>query len=468
MTLQQTHPNPIGINWVSNIPKHWRILKLRSILKHVSMKNKPNLPLLSITRERGIILRDVSSKEENHNYIPDDLTNYKVVSPGQFGINKMKAWQGSYGVSTYHGIISPAYYTFNLTGVTCDFFHLAIRSKAYIPFFTQASDGVRVGQWDLSLTRMKEIPFFIPPEHEQRKIDKVINLVNLKINKFIQKKKRLIELLKEQKQAIINQAVTRGLDPNVRLKPSGVEWLGDIPEHWEILPIKRIVKTKMTDGPHETPELLEEGVPFVSADAIKNGKVLLPRKRGNISAETHQFYCRKIKPQKDDIFIVKSGSTTGKIGIVDFDDEFSIWSPLALVRVKNTISPRLVYHALSSKYFQQQVKDRWSFGTQPNIGMGILQNLLIALPPCAREQAKILNHLENKSFPIDSMISKINREIDLIQEYRTRLISDVVTGQIDVRNIEIGDIVDEKLIEEPLEEEQEEESLELVGVSDDD
>lgn len=456
MTSQQTHYKPTGINWLSSIPQHWKSLKLRSILKHVSTKNRPNLPLLSITRERGIILRDISSKEENHNYIPDDLSNYKVVSPGQFGINKMKAWQGSYGVSAHHGIISPAYYTFNLTGVTCDFFHLAIRSKAYIPFFTQASDGVRVGQWDLSLTRMKEIPFFIPPEDEQRKIVKIINLVNLKLNKFIQKKKRLIELLKEQKQAIINQAVFRGLDPNIRLKPSGIEWLGDIPEHWEIKKLKYLVKNHTEQVGNKGDDEV-----YVALEHVESwtGKLNLPDEVVPFESSVKRF-------ATGDILFGKLRPYLAKV-IQSAQKGVCVGEFLVLRCIDSNLSNNFLEILLRSKRIIDIITASTFGAKMPRADWNFIGNLPIAYPS-KDEQFKIVSYLKNKTEKINKGIEVLTKQIDLIQEYRTRLISDVVTGQFDIRNIEIDDIVEEGLIEETFEEEQEDESLELVGAGDDD
>ncbi|MCL4863804.1 MAG: restriction endonuclease subunit S, partial [Caldilineaceae bacterium] len=230
-----------GLPWLGKIPVHWEARKLRNVLRGITERNRPDLPLLSVVREKGVILRDITNQDENHNYIPDDLTNYKVVRTGQFAMNKMKAWQGSYGVSQHDGIVSPAYFIFSLDGVEGAYFHSAIRSSAYIPFFTQASDGVRIGQWDLSQARMKEIPFFVPPPDEQAAIVRFLDHANRRIDRYIRAKRRLIALLNEQKQAIIHQAVTRGLDPGVRLKPSGVEWLGDIPAHWEMRRLRTLV-----------------------------------------------------------------------------------------------------------------------------------------------------------------------------------------------------------------------------------
>lgn len=170
-----------GVLWIGDIPGHWEVHQLRKYLSLVSDKGYPEEQLLSVTRESGVIIRNTDSKEENHNFIPDDLSNYKLVKQGQFAVNKMKAWQGSYGVSQHHGIVSPAYYVCNLNNINPAFFSVAIRSKAYVPFFTQMSKGIRSGQWDLSPIALKQIFFMEPPLAEQEKIvaflDKQTNLI---------------------------------------------------------------------------------------------------------------------------------------------------------------------------------------------------------------------------------------------------------------------------------------------------
>lgn len=198
-----------GVEWIGEIPEHYSTTKLGLCLKPVSFKNQPDLPLLSITRELGVIVRDPEDQEANHNFIPDDLSGYKVIKAGQFGMNKMKAWQGSYGVSKFDGIVSPAYYVFDLiSDINPDFFHLAIRSKIYVPFFTAASDGVRIGQWDLNKSRMKEIPLVIPPIEEQLKAIVFIENQSEKIERAIAKQELQIEKLKELKSTLIDSAVT--------------------------------------------------------------------------------------------------------------------------------------------------------------------------------------------------------------------------------------------------------------------
>ena len=193
---------------VTGIREGQNIKQLRSYLKMITIKNKPNEQLLSVVREKGVIIRDIESKEENHNYIPDDLSGYKYVSVGQFVINKMKAWQGSYAVSKYNGIVSPAYYVCELNFPHKEFFNIAIRSKFYVPFFIQYSKGIRVGQWDLSPIGLKSIPFFEPPHEEQQAIVAYIEDKCNKINSLIGELEAEIEYLKEYKQKLIADCVT--------------------------------------------------------------------------------------------------------------------------------------------------------------------------------------------------------------------------------------------------------------------
>lgn len=210
-------------------------------------------------------------------------------------------------------------------------------------------------------------------------------------------------------------------------KPSGIDWIREIPEHWERVCLKRIVEIKVTDGPHETPVFVEEGVPFISAESIKSNSVDFNYKRGYISKELDIEYSKKCKPQKHDIFIVKSGSTTGKVAYVDFDDDFNIWSPLALVRCCPKIAlSKFTFYALQSEYFQKEIQLNWSFGTQPNIGMNVIENLKFVLPPLS-EQTAIANYLDRKTAEIDQTIADKEALIGLYEEEKKGLINEAVT-----------------------------------------
>lgn len=197
-----------GFPWIGMIPEHWNVKSLRAYLHLVSEKNHPNATLLSVTREQGVIVRDVDSKEENHNFIPEDLSGYKFVRKGQFVINKMKAWQGSYGVSLFDGIVSPAYYVCDLDFPNKEYFSLAIRSKTYVDFFARWSKGIRVGQWDLEPIALKSVPFLEPPVKEMQEIVDYVKSKTQKIDTMIEALTAEIDRLTEYKQRLISDVVT--------------------------------------------------------------------------------------------------------------------------------------------------------------------------------------------------------------------------------------------------------------------
>jgi type I restriction enzyme S subunit len=184
---------------------------------------------LSVAREKGAFVRSLTDEDENHNGIADDLSNYKVARAGNLVINKMKAWQGSMGIAPCDGIVSPAYFVFDFRIAHHAFGQRLLRSKPYVAHFGQASDGVRVGQWDLSIPGMRQIPVLLPPPAEQAAMVRFLDWAKGRLERAIRAKRKVIALLGEQKQAIIHRAVTRGLDPSVPLKPSGIPWLGEIP-----------------------------------------------------------------------------------------------------------------------------------------------------------------------------------------------------------------------------------------------
>ena len=195
--------------------------------------------------------------------------------------------------------------------------------------------------------------------------------------------------------------------------------------------LKYIVSTPITDGPHETPELLDEGIPFLSAESVKNGILDFNYKRGYISLSDHKLFCKKVRPQKNDIFIVKSGATTGNCGIVTTDEEFSIWSPLALIRCDNIyVLQKFIYYYSLCYSFTHQVEQSWSYGTQQNIGMGVLGNLYVTLPS-SKEQQSIVDYLDKECAQIDSIVADLEKQIELLQQYKKSLITETVTKGLD-------------------------------------
>ena len=216
-----------------------------------------------------------------------------------------------------------------------------------------------------------------------------------------------------------------------RMKESGIDWIGQIPEEWRVRPIKHIVETPVTDGPHETPVLYETGIPFLSAEAVKDGVLDFNYKRGYISLKDHDRFKKKISPKKDDIFIVKSGATTGNVGIVNTDEIFDIWSPLALIRCNKTLAiQKYIYFYLLSTLFKSQVEFNWSFGTQQNIGMGVIERIKVILPPVP-EQQEIVEVLDKKTAQLNKIKSLLEEQIQKLKDYRSSLIYETVTKGLD-------------------------------------
>lgn len=420
-----------GVQWLGEVPEHWEVQKLRNVLKRFTERNQPDLPLLSVVREKGVILRDMTNKEENHNFIPDDLSNYKVVRSGQFAMNKMKAWQGSYGVSRFDGIVSPAYFIFDIAEVEGAYFHSAIRSKAYVPFFAHASDGVRIGQWDLAQARMKEIPFFIPPLFEQSAIVRFLDHIDRRIRRYISSKQKLINLLEEQKQAIIHRAVTRGLDPNVHLKPSGVEWLGDIPEHWEVRRLRYLIQGKLTYGANAAAEYVNPAWPryLRITDFGMNGKL-----RSNTFRSLPPEIANDYLVQPGDILLARSGATVGKCFLVTTGIGEACHAGY-LIRARprrSVIQPEFLFAFTQSAGFARWKDSAFIIATIQNIAADRYADLPVPIPPIP-EQMDIFRFLQITTGWVLAATERAQREISLLREYRTRLIADVVTGKLDVR-----------------------------------
>ena len=421
---------PSGIPWLGQVPRHWKLVKFRNLLSEITERNRPHLTLLSVVRERGVILRDVNNLEDNHNFIPDDLSNYKLVRKGQFAMNKMKAWQGSYGVSQYEGIVSPAYFVFDIDGVTGDYFHKAVRSKIYVPLFAQASDGVRIGQWDLSQARMQEIPLFVPPLPEQAAIVRYLDHVDERILRYVNGKQKLIRLLEEEKQAVIHRAVTRGLDPNVRLKPSGNEWLGDIPAHWEVAALRhrysqclgKMLDSKRITGSHLLPYLRNTDIQWdrISTEGLPTM---------DISPDEYDRYTVR----KGDLLVCEGGEV-GRCAI--WSDQLTrcgFQKALHRLRPLNAGQDvvRFMYYSLRVAAKSQAFNDG-HLSTISHLTGEKLRTHRFPFPPFY-EQNAIVRYLDMETATIDTAIDHARHQIKLLQEYRTRLIADVVTGKLDVR-----------------------------------
>ncbi|HBO46335.1 MAG TPA: restriction endonuclease subunit S, partial [Planctomycetaceae bacterium] len=274
----------------------------------------------------------------------------------------------------------------------------------------------------------------LPSPEEADAIVRFIAMIDRRVNRFIRNRRRLIEVLNEQKQAIINRAVTRGLDPNAPLKPSGIDWLGDVPEHWEIVPLKRSC-VLVRDGTHLPPPRVSEGIPLLSVRNIVKGKFVLRDDDSMISAVDYDALSQSFVPQCGDVLLAIVGATMGKVAIVPKMERFHIQRSLAILRPNpHIITSNFLSHFLQSQRFQGLLWRTVAFSAQPGIYLGTIAAMPVPVPPLT-EQVRTVDGLKVQLSPLLSSLMKAEQEIDLIREYRTRLIADVVTGKLDVRGL---------------------------------
>ncbi len=294
--------------------------------------------------------------------------------------------------------------------------------------------GIKVFSITNSILNATRILF--PDLNIQKKIANFLDHKLSYIDSLIAQKNDQLVRLSEYRQALITRAVTKGVEPNISLKDSGIVCLGQIPASWTLPKVIHVLAMPITDGPHETPTFQKEGIPFISAEAVSKGEIDFEKKRGYISPEYYEECCKKYIPQMGDIYIIKSGATTGNSAMVVTDDVFQIWSPLAVLRANNeVILPKFLFYVVKSQYFIREIQDNWSFGTQQNIGMRALEKLVIALPS-ASEQEAIVSFLDERCSYIDGISSKLQKTISLLKEYRSSLISAAVTGKLNINEVE--------------------------------
>jgi type I restriction enzyme S subunit len=410
-----------GSRWLGKVPAHWGVHNLRTLIKSRNERNQAELPLLSVAREKGVFVRSMTGDDRNHNVIPDDLTNYKVARAGNLVINKMKAWQGSMGIAPCDGVVSPAYYVFDFRISNRAFGQLLLRSKPYVAHFGQASDGVRVGQWDLSIPGMRQIPIVVPPPDEQAAIVRFLNHTNQRIERTIRAKRKIIALLNEQKQVIIHRAVTRGLDPNVRLKPSGVPWVDGVPEHWTMTPNRSLFRIRkvLVGSRHKEYQVLsltKQGVIVRNMDA--GGKF-----------SSHWERSQEVRPGDIVFCFFDVDETPRAIGL---SPAFGMISPdYTVMECRNPLIASFLECFYVAMDDRKMLRPLYT-GLRKRISKPLFLAAKSPIPP-TEELRTILAFVKDAVVEIDRSLDSITREIDLLREYRTRLIADVVTGKLDVR-----------------------------------
>ena len=422
-----------GVDWLGEIPSHWEIIPVGRLFTRLKRTGFPSKELLSVYRDYGVIPK--SSRDDNNNKPSDDLGQYQLVQPNDLVMNKMKAWQGSIAISEYEGIVSPAYFVYEplkklFAKAFPKYVHYLLRNPRYIAQYLSRSKGIRVNQWDLDPEEFQRIELVLPPKSEQDQIFSFLDHETAQIDTLIAKQEKLIELLKEKRQAVISHAVTKGLNPNVPMKDSGVEWLGEVPEHWTVSKFGYISQVVRGGSPRPAgdPTLFNgDYSPWVTVAEITKDDELYLTSTETFLTKKGSEQCRVF--QTGTLLLSNSGATLGvpKILCINANANDGV---VGFEELKIDTEYAYFYLSVLTNDLRERVKQG---SGQPNLNTDIVKAISITLPP-ENEIKEIVAAIKKKIDHFSKLMASAENAIQLMQERRTALISAAVTGKIDVCN----------------------------------
>ena len=414
-----------GVEWIGAIPKGWNVSKIRYHLKWFSKKNEPDKEFLSVYRELGVVKKN--ERDDNHNRTPLDLTQYKYVRPGDLVVNKMKAWQGSVGVSDFEGIVSPAYFIYEFTSkmINKKYLHHLLRG-CYKDEMMRLSGGIRVGQWDLSSYEFERMPIILPPLPEQQRIADFLDTKCGILDRTIDAVSRQIEDLEKYKKALITKTVTKGIckkgEPERAMKDSGVEWIGGIPEEWDVSKVKYNFSTfKKIPG--------KESEKYERLSLTMNGV----KHREKWTAEGLQpkdFMSYQLLRKGDLVFRLIDLQNPSKSRRVALSHDTGLISPAYTIlhADNNKMLPEYAEMFFLMMSYLDVFNALGSCGVRSSINNAELMKIPVPVPPLA-EQQQIADYLDEKCKNIDNRVQKRREQLEWLMEYKKSLIFDYVTGK---------------------------------------
>lgn len=450
MMVASAYPNyrQPKMRWLPAVPEHWNEQRAKTFFREVDERSKTGQEeLLSVSHLTGVTPR---SQKKVTMFKAASYIGSKLCRPGDIVINTLWAWMAALGASRHVGIVSPAYGVYrphHADSFNPAYLDYLLRTRAYVAEYIGRSTGIRSSRLRLYPNQFLDIVLIQPPRPEQDQIVAYLRAQDAYIARFIQAKRDLIKLLTEQKLRIIDHAVTRGLNSSVALRPSGIEWLGEVPEHWEVALIKHVADVRFSgvdkhSHDHETPVHLCNYTDVYKNDRITDNMDLM-----RATATTSEI--GRLTLKAGDVILTKDSETPDDIGVPAWvtDDLPGVVCAyhLGLLRpVPDRVLGEFLFRAIGSARTAQQFHVLATGVTRFALGKHDVKNAVITLPP-VEEQTTICRWITDECKPLDDAITRAEEEIKLIREYRDRLIADVVTGQIDVRGWQPGpeDVVDD-------------------------
>ena len=410
----------------------WNEVPLRSLYRRVEESGRPDLPLLSVYRDYGVVPR--KGREDNYNKPGADLSGYRVVQRRDLVINKMKTWQGSLGISEYDGIVSPAYFVCRPIGDVEDrFMHHLLRSSPLIAEYGARSKGIRPSQWDLPWDEFTSIKVRLPSPDIQGKLAKYIDAETVRFDALISKKHRLIELLDERRSNFVSAAVTMGLEKNCEPVDTSNRYVRRIPKRWRLMRLRHIVE-QIIDTPHKTAPVVDDGgYLVVRTSNVKKGRLILDGARYTDRASWLEWNHRG-EPRPGDVLLTRE-APAGEACIVPADIRLCIGQRMVLLRVRQTIAcGEWVVHSIYSGHAQRFITDLSNATTVAHLNMSDIPDIPIAVPDL-REQQQLLIRIRSEVRRNEETVSKLNKQINFLAERRQALITAVISGEMSVSGV---------------------------------
>lgn len=412
-----------GIEWIGEIPKEWKIDKIKYHLKRNEPKNHGNAIVLSVYRDYGVIPKD--SRDDNHNVTSEDTSKYKYVKKGQLVINKMKAWQGSLAVSDYNGIVSPAYFIYDFTDEEYNhkYFHYLVRS-CYKEEFKRISGGIREGQWDLSPEAFANTLALLPPLVEQKYIANYLDIQCSEIDATAEDIQKEISLLEEYKKSVITEAVTKGLNSDAEMKDSGIKWIGKIPINWQAVNPRWLFAQRK--------DRAKKGMEQYTASqkyGVISQKDYMNRIGGSIVTVQKDFDILKMVCEGD--FVIHMRSFQGGLEYSKHTGSISS-AYVMLIPQKNIGECRYFKWLFKSASYINALQSTSNL-IRDGQAMRYSNFIQIIIPyPPLDEQQQIADYLDSKCSEIDAIIADKKRQRGILTEYKKSLIYEYVTGKKEV------------------------------------
>lgn len=429
-----------GVEWLGQVPAHWSIHRLGTLFRQVSAPGNADLPILTVSIHSGVSDEEFDEDEADRKVSrSEDRTKYKRVEPGDLVYNMMRAWQGGFGSVTVPGLVSPAYVVARPTrDFLTVFVEQQLRSPHAIEEMRRHSQGVTDFRLRLYWDSFKTLVVALPPLIEQSAIMAALDREITKIDALIVEQEKLLTLLAEKRQATISHAVTKGLNPGVPMKDSGVAWLGEVPAHWNVIRIKRaVVSIEQGWSPQCENQPVENHAEWgVLKVGCVNGGVFNEAENKRLPTELNPLANYALR--KGDLLVSRANTRAlvGSAAVVPRDfGRLLLCDKLYRLQVETgTCLPDFLAAFMGTREARSQIEldATGASNSMLNIGQAVILNLPLPLPPVT-EQAAIMESIRTKTDCLDALTTEATRAIDLLKERRTALISAAVTGKIDVR-----------------------------------